>query len=340
MRVRGRCKAEKPSEIPTPTPQPPPPPPTPTILAIVVPRVQQVGHPYMRTAGVQRKMNGGDSSRFQFSKAIVCGVPKSLPVAAQRQNDSSEPVELSKALKQHAEYVRALKILGLQVTELPAAEEYPDCVFVEDVAVVCDGIALVPRLGHPSRRGESVRMKEVLQGLGLSVVDMEEPAALDGGDVLFTGKEFLVGLSKRTNQQGLDSLAKAFPSYPVTGIPVTGQLHLKSMMTMAGPHLIAVGGSSDSATAWNEIEKKAKFQYERFMVPDDRAANCLFANDTLFHLTEAEIPNSYGEFKQLPGAKVELENSELYKVDGCLTCLSILIWATGHFYTRDAVSVW
>ena len=35
--------------------------------------------------------------------------------------------------------------------------------------------------------------------LGLQVVDMKEPGRMDGGDVLFTGREFFVGVSSRTN---------------------------------------------------------------------------------------------------------------------------------------------
>lgn len=33
--------------------------------------------------------------------------------------------------------------LGLQVVSLPADDLLPDCVFVEDVAVVADGVALI-----------------------------------------------------------------------------------------------------------------------------------------------------------------------------------------------------
>lgn len=264
-------------------------------------------------------------AKFQYTKAIVCAVPSSLPTAAQRQNESSEPVDFKKAVQQHCEYVRALKNLGLQVTELPADEQHPDCVFVEDVSVVCDGVALVPRLGHPTRQGESARMKTTLQKLGLVVVEMKEPAALDGGDVLFTGKELFVGLSKRTNQAGLDTLAETFPSYPVAGISVPNHLHLKSMMTMAGHGIIAVGGSDEAQNAWIEVEKKAKFQYEKLVVPDDTAANCLFVNGTLIHLPPSEIPDSYEVFSQISGPKMVLENSEFRKVDGCLTCRSILI---------------
>jgi dimethylargininase len=36
-------------------------------------------------------------------------------------------------------------------------------------------------------------------------------ATLDGSDVLFTGREFFVGLSKRTNILGAKALASAFP---------------------------------------------------------------------------------------------------------------------------------
>lgn len=53
---------------------------------------------------------------------------------------------------------------------------------------------------------------------GLKIVDMVEPALLDGGDVLFTGQEIFVGLSSRTNKEGVESLTKAFPKYPVTAV--------------------------------------------------------------------------------------------------------------------------
>ena len=53
--------------------------------------------------------------------------------------------------------------------------------------------------GHGNRRGENGAMKRMMEKLGLRTVEMEDPGRLDGGDVLFTGKEFFVGQSKRTN---------------------------------------------------------------------------------------------------------------------------------------------
>lgn len=43
-------------------------------------------------------------------------------------------------------------------------------------------------------------MKAVMENLGLRIVEMKEPGCMDGGDVLFTGREFFVGISQRTNE--------------------------------------------------------------------------------------------------------------------------------------------
>lgn len=117
--------------------------------------------------------------------------------------------------------LQVLQELGLKVVTIPTDERFPDCVFVEDTAVITDGVALLtilgsllhythchlnPKLlcahalGHESRRGETVAVKEALGKIpGLSVVEMVDPGRMDGGDVLFTGREFIVGLSHRTN---------------------------------------------------------------------------------------------------------------------------------------------
>ena len=44
-------------------------------------------------------------------------------------------------------------------------------------------------------------VKEALEKVpGLHVWEMTGSARMDGGDVLFTGREFFVGLSERTNR--------------------------------------------------------------------------------------------------------------------------------------------
>ena len=67
-------------------------------------------------------------------------------------------------------------------------------------------------------------MKKVVQRLGLEIFDMTESsqydAYMDGGDVIFTGTEFFVGHSTRTNPLGADFMREAFSNYPVHMVPV------------------------------------------------------------------------------------------------------------------------
>lgn len=46
-------------------------------------------------------------------------------------------------------------------------------------------------------------------------------AKLEGTDVLFTGKEFFVGISQFTNEAGARAVAKAFPEFPCVPIRVS-----------------------------------------------------------------------------------------------------------------------
>lgn len=92
-----------------------------------------------------------------FTHAVVRGVPGSLAKEALRLSQAE--VDATKARREHEAYVDVLRTrLGLEVVELPADESLPDCVFVEDAAVVCGDTALITRPGAESRRRE-VRVK-------------------------------------------------------------------------------------------------------------------------------------------------------------------------------------
>ena len=51
-----------------------------------------------------------------------------------------------------------------------------------------------------------------------------------------------MGLSKNTNPAGAQAVAKAFPEYPTTTVTVhEPAIHLKNLVCMAGPNVMAVG---------------------------------------------------------------------------------------------------
>uniref|UniRef100_UPI00358F8998 N(G),N(G)-dimethylarginine dimethylaminohydrolase 1-like n=1 Tax=Myxine glutinosa TaxID=7769 RepID=UPI00358F8998 len=268
----------------------------------------------------------------RYTHAVVRAVPGSLQHHALR-DPGSAPVDLAKAQRQHGVYVGILRQkLGLQVIEVPADESFPDSVFVEDVAVVCGDTVLVTRPGVPSRRAEAAAIQPVLEELKLRIVEMkDETAMLEGGDVLFTGREFFVGLSQRTNQRGAEILADTFKDFAVSTVPVTGSLHLKSFCSMGGPDLLVIGSSEHAQKALRTMQQLTDHHYDKLTVPDDFAANCLFVrpggkSHALVLRSAEDYPESIKAFEKLKDyTLIPTSISELSKVNGALTCCSILV---------------
>src|SRR5438093_1426538 len=131
-------------------------------------------------------------------RALLRAIPDSFAdaLAAVRPVPAIEP---GLARVQHAAYRAALEACGAGVEVIEADEACPDCVFIEDTAVVADGVALIARSGAPSRRGEAPAVAQALSRLDLDLVHMTGPATLDGGDCMRVGRTLYAGRSARTN---------------------------------------------------------------------------------------------------------------------------------------------
>jgi len=265
-----------------------------------------------------------------YTHAIVSGIPESLPASALRLDDAGGAVDLEAARRNHADYVAALRSLGIEVLVLEPEEDTPDCVFVEDAVVVGNGKAFITRPGAEVRRVEARRMKKFIEDsdLDLQIIDIcESTARIDGGDVLFTGKEFFVGLSSRTNEAGVAALQRAFPECPVHGITVDAGLHLKTLSSVAMEDVIIIGSSEAAASAKRQIMAAAKHPISFVELPQDAAANVVVANDCMIHVHAEEHPESAAILEDRFRAmhRIPVFNRQLAKVDGSLTCCSVLM---------------
>src|SRR5438552_3437202 len=100
--------------------------------------------------------------------------------------------------------------------------------FVEDPAVVLDELAVILSLGTETRRREAPSLAQALaQFRQLECVSL--PGTLEGGDILRIGRKLFVGLTRRSNAEGLRQLAVTVAphNYEVIAVPVNGCLHLK-----------------------------------------------------------------------------------------------------------------
>ena len=219
-------------------------------------------------------------------------------------------------LKQHEAYLGAIRSCGLEVTLLDPLPDYPDAYFVEDTAVVTTDVAIITNPGAEARKGEEDFMAPVLAGFR-KIESILAPGTVDGGDVLQLGNHFFIGLSERTNKEGAAQLGRILESVGHTWatVEVAAGLHFKSSVNYVGKNTLLVTADFAEHAALSEYNKIVLEKAEAY------AANTLLVNEHL--LMPAGFPGTRKQLEVLGFDIIELETSEVRKMDGGLTCMSI-----------------
>lgn len=228
------------------------------------------------------------------------------------------PIDVGIARAQHEAYERCLEAAGCVVHRLDSGADMPDSVFIEDIAVVFDEIAVITRPGAESRRIETPAVADLVARYR-PVRRIAAPATLDGGDVLPVGRTIFVGISDRTNAAGVTQLRCSLRplGYEVREVDVHGCLHLKSAMTALSDELLLVNRPWIPTAALGGFDTLDVHPDEPF------GANVVRLADRVIHATA--FPRTRERIEQR-GIRVDtVELSELAKAEGAVTCCSILI---------------
>lgn len=257
------------------------------------------------------------NSSYEFRRAITRKPGKSI-VGGLRAEDIGTP-DLGRMLEAHAAYVATLRSTGAEVVELPALEEYPDAVFVEDTMLCLPELAITMRPGAPTRMGEVAEMRPAIAAVyGDRIAEITAPGTIEGGDILVTGREILVGLSARTNRLGVAQLTDIVREYGYALRLVetpAGVLHFKTDCGLLAPETIlstrrlAVSGCFEG--------------YEVLLVPDgeEAASNCIRFNNLV--VMAAGFPRTAEMLAAHGYEVVQIDNIECAKLDGGMSCLSL-----------------
>ena len=254
---------------------------------------------------------------YTFSHAIT-RKPATSIIAGLRAVDTGTP-DLGVMQAHHTDYIAALRATGAEVIELAALEAFPDSVFVEDTALCLPKGAVVMRPGAPSRLGEAAEMAPHLHALYGDVVRIEgADSYIEGGDILTTETEILVGRSARTNAAGVAELARLVANwgYKVREVfTPPGVLHFKTdcslldAETILSTKRLADSGCFDGYKVIHVAEG------------EEACANSIRFNDLVI------MPAGFAKTRatlQQAGYKVrEIGNSECAKLDGGMSCLSL-----------------
>ena len=226
------------------------------------------------------------------------------------------PVDVALARAQHAAYTGALAACGWMITPVPAAEDCPDSVFIEDTVVVCEDLAVLTRPGAPARRAEVAGVAGMLQSMGLSTAAIQEPGTLDGGDVLQACRTVYVGRGGRTNSAGIRQLRALLAPLgrTVIAVPLSGVLHLKSAVTALPDGTFLLQPQLVPAGLFPAVRP----------VQEESGCHVVPLGDGQV-LIAASAPRTAEFLDDLGFTPVVADISEFEKLEGCVTCLSVLL---------------
>jgi len=249
-------------------------------------------------------------------RAITRGISPCIANCELTYLDRQE-IDAEEAVRQQQSYEQYLSSLGLEVVSLPVEPQLPDAVFVEDTAVVVDEVAIITTMGAVSRRPE-VRSVSPALAKYRPLKFINGAGTLEGGDVMRVGRTLYVGVSTRTNLDGIAQLRSLlWPyDYQVKAAEVKGCLHFKTGCTYLGRDTILAN------RAWVDLSPLNGFEVIDVPSSEPWAANALVIGDDV--LVPASCPQT-ADLLAARGFSVRTINvSELEKAEAGLTCMSIV----------------
>lgn len=238
----------------------------------------------------------------------------------ERMYVDDQPIDLALATRQHDGYRDALRGCGCDVTVLDVNSSMPDCVFVEDTALVFDELAVMMSPGAASRRGEPPGIEAELARYR-PIERLALPATMDGGDVVVNGRAVYVGRSARTNDAGIGALREILRpfGYSVTGVPVTGCLHLKTACSALPDGRFLVN------TEWIDATGLPPDRLVRVPQHEPWAGDVLVIGERI--IVSDAFPGTIDLLTRLGWQVIPVSVSEFAKAEGGVTCLSLVFSA-------------
>lgn len=253
---------------------------------------------------------------FEFSRAVTRRPAPTIGGGLRAQDIGNPDFEgMSSA---HQAYVAALKSTGAEVVELDPLDAFPDAQFVEDTALCLPQGAVLMRPGAPSRLGEVAEMAPTLRACYDDVREIEGPGHIEGGDILVTGREILVGRSDRTDAEGVAELSKIAAEWGHRLREVftpEGVLHFKTDCSLM---------DAETILSTRRLDASGCFEgYRVLHVADgeEAAANAIRFNNLV--LMAAGFPRTAEMLVREGFEVVEIDNTDCAKLDGGMSCLSL-----------------
>ncbi|SEB52906.1 dimethylarginine dimethylaminohydrolase family protein [Paenibacillus sp. GP183] len=190
-------------------------------------------------------MNIGHSNRLScvseyhsLKKVLLCE-PQHMTISEiineTQRYYHKENINTELAVKQHGDFVQALRDQGIESILLPHAEEYPEQVFTRDIGFTIGQQLFVSHMGMGIRQGEDNILIKWLKDHAYPFHNLQQDS-IEGGDVMIDFNTVFIGVSGRTSKIAVKRVRELLPDYTVIPIAIErSYLHLDCVFNLLSP---------------------------------------------------------------------------------------------------------
>lgn len=173
-----------------------------------------------------------------LSQVIVCE-PRYMEIREiineTQKEFKDENIDRILAMKQHANFVKALEHEGIEVIKLPPQSSFPEQVFTRDIGFTLGDTVYVAEMATDIRQGEELLLRVWLEANDIPFYDLRK-GQIEGGDVIIDGKTIYIGVGDRTDEKSIHHLQTLLPEYELIPIPFVEKfLHLDCIFNVISP---------------------------------------------------------------------------------------------------------
>ena len=154
-----------------------------------------------------------------------------------------EKPDFKKSIIQYEKFVDILNDNNVEILYIPEDEKTSlDSIYTHDPMFMTPNGAVIGNMGKKQREPETLMMKNYLDEIGIPIFgEIKNEGTLEGGDVIWVNdKTVAVGLTYRTNNEGVNQLRKILSSISVELICVdlphwNGPVDVLHLMSLISP---------------------------------------------------------------------------------------------------------
>lgn len=182
-------------------------------------------------------------------RTVLLSPPGPALAAAGNDPDASQllaPVDLARAVDEHAAMAEAYRAAGVEVLEVPPSETHPNQMFCADLFVMTPEGAILARPASTVRAGEEVAVAARLAAARVPILaTLRGTATFEGADLMWLDPgTAVIGLGLRTNREAARQIGWLLGDMGVEVLAVDmpfGTMHLMGMLRIL---------DRDLAVAW------------------------------------------------------------------------------------------